>query len=303
MNEKRKPLGRGLDSLLPATRAAAAPARSPADAASTPAGEIVQEVPVENIEANPYQTRGRLDASELAELSASIVATGVLQPVVLRDMGQGKKFQLIAGERRWRASQSAGKATVPAIIRRVSNVQAMEMTIIENLQRSDLNAMEQARAFDRLGRDFKLTQEQIASRTGKDRATIANFLRLLKLPPEVQALVETGQLSMGHAKALMMLDNPPALLETAARISERGLSVRQTEELVHSLVDPSARPARKAKAEAEVDPNVVEVQRELERVLGCKIRITDRNGKGSISIDYKSLDEFDRLLDALGVTR
>jgi ParB family chromosome partitioning protein len=125
----------------------------------------------------------------------------------------------------------------------------------------------------------------------------------LKLPPEVQALVESGQLSMGHAKALMMLDNPPALLETAGHISERGLSVRQTEELVHSLIDPSAKPARKAKAEAEVDPNVVEIQRELERVLGCKIRITDRNGKGSISIDYKSLDEFDRLLNALGVTR
>ena len=303
MNEKRKPLGRGLDSLLPASRAAAGPARSPVGAASMPAGEIVQEVPVENIEANPYQTRGRLDSGDLAELSASIVATGVLQPVVLRDIGEGKKFQLIAGERRWRASQNAGKATVPAIIRRVSNVQAMEMTIIENLQRSDLNAMEQARAFDRLGREFKLTQEQIASRTGKDRATIANFLRLLKLPPEVQALVEGGQLSMGHAKALMMLDNPTALLQTAARISQHGLSVRQTEELVHSMIDPSARPARKAKAEAEVDPNVVEIQRELERVLGCKIRITDRHGKGSISIDYKSLDEFDRLLDALGVAR
>jgi ParB family transcriptional regulator, chromosome partitioning protein len=302
MNDKRKALGRGLESLLPAARAAAAPAPGPAVAASIPAGEVVQEVAVEMIDVNPYQTRGRLDSAELAELSASIVATGVLQPVVLRDMGAGKKFQLIAGERRWRASQSAGKATVPAIIRRVSNVQAMEMTIIENLQRSDLNAMEQARAFDRLGREFKLTQEQIASRTGKDRATIANFLRLLKLPPEVQSLVENGQLSMGHAKALMMLD-PPAVLQTAARVSERGLSVRQTEELVHSLADPSARSARKSKVEAEVDPNVVEIKRELERVLGCKIRITDRDGKGSISIDYKSLDEFDRLLDALGVKR
>jgi ParB family transcriptional regulator, chromosome partitioning protein len=312
MNDKRKPLGRGLDSLLPASRATAprpatahgaAAGTVPAIAASAPHGEVIQEISVNEIERNPYQTRNHMDDTSLAELAASIVATGVLQPVVLRYIGEGKKYQLIAGERRWLASQAVGKTTVPAIVRQVSNAQAMEMTIIENLQRADLNAIEQARAFERLSREFGLTQEQVANRTGKDRASVSNFLRLLKLPLEIQTLIEQDKLSMGHAKALLMLESPDTMTTIAARVADQGMSVRGTEELVHSFLEPREKPTRKPRPEREVDPNVREAERELERALGCKVRIQDRSGRGSIQIDYASLEDFDRVLDALGVNR
>jgi ParB family chromosome partitioning protein len=297
MNDKRKPLGRGLASLIPAARTAT-PA---ATAAAAPApAEAVREVSVHDIERNPYQTRGHFDEATLAGLAASILATGVLQPVVLRHVGEGKKYQLIAGERRWLASQAVGKTTIPAVIRQVSNEQAMEMTIIENLQREDLNPMEQARAFERLGREFNLTQEQIAKRTGKDRTSIANYLRLLKLPPEVQAAVEQGALTIGHAKALMMLEDPATITSVGNNVAEQGMSVRETEQLVHSYLQPFERPSRKPKPQREVDPNVREAERELERALGCKVRIQDHGAKGSITIDYASLEDFDRILEVIG---
>ena len=170
MNDKRKVLGRGLDSLIPAARAASA--NQPV---STP-GEMIRQLPVEQIDRNPYQTRSRFDETALAELAESIKASGVVQPILVRPQLNGR-FQLIAGERRWLASQRAGKTTVPAIVKQVSNEQAMEMTIVENLQREDLNPVEQARAYERLGREFGLTQEQMAQRTGKDRTTVANFQR------------------------------------------------------------------------------------------------------------------------------
>jgi ParB family chromosome partitioning protein len=300
MTEKRNPLGRGLSSLIPAARTAA----TPAPARVAPTGEAIQEVPIDQIERNPYQTRGQVDPIALGELAASIRATGVLQPVVLRHVGEGKKYQLIAGERRWLASQQAGKTTVPAIVRQVSNEQAMEMTIIENLQREDLNPVEQARAFERLSREFNLTQEQMAQKTGKDRASVANFLRLLKLPPEVQTAIEQGRLTMGHAKALMMLgDDSDRMISLGSRVAEQGISVRATEELVHSQLHPGERPRKKAKPEREVDPNVKEAERELERALGCKVRIDDRGQKGSITIDYASLEDFDRVLEALGAKK
>jgi ParB family chromosome partitioning protein len=298
MNDKRKPLGRGLDSLLPAARATAAPAPALAPAA----GEGIQEVPVDQIDRNPYQTRAHVDDAALAELGASILATGVLQPVVLRSLGEGKKYQLVAGERRWLASQAVGRKTIPAVIRQVSNEQALEMTIIENLQREDLNAIEQARAFERLGREFNLTQEQMAKKTGKERASVANYLRLLKLPQEIQNAIEQEKLTMGHAKALLMLDAPETMTKIAGRVVEQGLSVRATEQLVHSVLHPFEKHAQ-PKPEREVDPNVREVERELEQALGCKVRIQDRNGKGSITIDYSSLEDFDRVLEALGAAR
>jgi ParB family transcriptional regulator, chromosome partitioning protein len=184
-------------------------------------------------------------------------------------------------------------------VRQVSNEQAMEMTIIENLQREDLNAIEQARAFERLGREFSLTQEQMAKKTGKDRASVANFLRLLKLPAEIQASIEQGKLTMGHAKALLMLESAEAIAKIGARVVEQGLSVRATEQLAHTLLHPPEKQA-KQKPEREVDPNVREAERELEQALGCKVRIQDRSGKGSITIDYASLEDFDRVLEALG---
>src|SRR5271165_4087062 len=219
MTEKRRVLGRGLDTLLPSRHAPAPPA-----AASQ--GETIHQLALELIDRNPYQTRTHVDESALQELADSIKSTGVLQPVTVRAV-PGGRYQLIAGERRWLASQQAGKPTVPAIVRQVSNEQAMEMTIIENLQREDLNPMEQARAFDRLGREFGMTQEQISQRTGKERSSVANFLRLLRLPEAVQAYVAGGHLSFGHAKALLGLDSPEAMMKIGQRALEKSLSVRQ----------------------------------------------------------------------------
>lgn len=289
-SDKRKALGRGLDSLLPGARATAA-----ATAPAASGGVGVREIPLEEIDRNPYQTRTRLDEIALHELAASIQANGVVQPVVVRRVAG--RFQLIAGERRWRASKLAGKPTVPAIVREASNEQAMEMTIVENLQREDLNALEQARAYDRLSREFGLTQEQMAQRTGKDRSSVANFLRLLKLPVEVQLDVESGELSFGHAKVLMMLDSPEAIVELGKRAVEDALSVRQLEGIVHDLMHPVEKPA---KARRGVDPNIRAAERELERALGVKVEIRDRAGKGQIVIRYGSLEDFDRVVEMLG---
>ncbi|ABF39045.1 chromosome segregation DNA-binding protein [Candidatus Koribacter versatilis Ellin345] len=292
MIEKRKVLGRGLESLLPASRATAAPAVATAPA--PPTGDMVRELPIDHIDRNPYQTRTQWDETALNELAASIRVSGVLQPVTVRP--HGDRFQLITGERRWRASQLAGKTTVPAIVRQVSNEQAMEMTIIENLQREDLNPMEQARAYERLAREFSLTQEQMAQRTGKDRSSVANFMRLLKLPAEVQAMVEGNKLSFGHAKALMPLESPEAIIRLAQRVATLSMSVRQTEGAVVNLLNP---PEKKQPEERQVDPNVREVEREMERNLGVRVQIADRKGKGKIVIEYKSLEDFDRVVEVL----
>ncbi len=294
MTEKRKALGRGLETLLP-SRAATQPPIHSAPAAAAPAqtqGESVRHIPVELIDRNPYQTRTHVDEVALAELAASIKVSGVVQPITVRPDSNGR-FQLIAGERRWLASQHAGKATVPAIVRHVSNEQAMEMTIIENLQREDLNPLEQARAFERLGREFGLTQEQIAQRTGKDRSSIANFLRLLKLPDRVQDLVEQGQLSFGHAKALMGLDSPDTMQLMAQRVAGLSLSVRQTEKLVTNLMHPP----QKVEKVREVDPNVKDAERAMRASLGMAVTINDKHGKGKVVIEYANLEDFDRLMD------
>ncbi|HEY7404708.1 MAG TPA: ParB/RepB/Spo0J family partition protein [Candidatus Angelobacter sp.] len=295
MNDKRKGLGRGLDSLLP-SRPAPTPIAMPAPQPSAAA----QEISVDLIDPNPYQTRRQINEVSLAELAESIRASGVVQPVVLRPSANGR-FQLVAGERRWLASKRAGKSTVPAVVRQISNEQAMEITIIENLQREDLNPMEQARAFERLSREFSLTQEQIAARTGKDRASIANFIRLLKLPESLQAAVENGAISFGHGKVLLGLVGFPDHLEKAAlEVIAKQLSVRQTEELVAKLLKPEPEDQKQQKTAVALDPNVREAQRTLERSLGVKVEIQDRKGKGKIILKYGSLDDFDRILEALG---
>ena len=293
MNEttdKRKALGRGLESLLPSRPVAGTPAQKP---------EGGRDIPVDQIDPNPYQTRRQINEESLHELTESIRVTGVVQPVVLRPGANGR-FQLVAGERRWLASRRAGKTTIPAVVREISNAQAMEITIIENLQREDLNPMEQARAFERLSREFSLTQEQIAARTGKDRASIANFIRLLKLPQDVQDLLEKGAISLGHGKALCGLVGQPEQLSKAVHeVTTRNLSVRQTEELISKIVNPESADARQEKAAKAVDPNVREAARNLERILGVKVDIQDRKGKGKIVLKYSSLEDFDRIVDLL----
>src|ERR1700733_3595747 len=245
---KRRALGKGLESLLPRVQATVA---APAEAPKPPAAEITgkpHEIPVGEIDRNPHQTRTRVDEQQLTELANSIASTGVVQPIVVRPLPNGR-FQLIAGEGRWLASQKAGKETVPAIIRQVSDEQAMEITIVENLQRADLNPMEQARAFERLAREFHMTQEQMAQRTGKDRASVANFLRLLKLPAGVQARVEAGELSFGHARALLAFEHAEEMEKTAQRAVSLSLSVRQLESYVQGLLHPERREKPEAKPE------------------------------------------------------
>jgi ParB family chromosome partitioning protein len=301
--KKRTALGKGLESLLGPrpTVSINGSAAGPVPAAVAPvqpAGKPL-EIAVDKIERNPYQTRTAFDQAKLKELADSITASGVVQPIVVRELGGGR-YQLIMGERRWRASQIAGKPTIPAIVRQVSNEQAMEMTIIENLQRTDLNPMEQARAYARLSREFNLTQEQMATRTGKDRASVGNFLRLLKLPPEVQAMLESGELTFGHARALLALESINDVLSTAARIVAQSLSVRQTESYIKGLINPGERPAKPEKIKEPLDPNVREARDLIQRKLGLRVHVEDRHGKGKVIIEYANVDDFDTILRVLG---
>src|ERR1700761_9392961 len=291
---KRRALGKGLESLLPG-RSGFTPPPAPT-AAPVPDEGKPREIPVDQIERNPFQTRASVDESALKELSASIAATGVVQPILVRPLADNR-FQLIAGERRWLASKMAGKATVPAILRQVSDEQAMEMTIVENLQRTDLNPMEQARAYDRLAHQFKMTQEQMAQRTGKDRASVANFLRLLRLPAEVQQKVETGDLSFGHARTLLSLESPEAILKAAQKVAALSMSVRQTESYVQGLIQPEKKAANEDKVKEPLDPNVREARDQLQRALGLKVKIEDKNGRGRVIIEYSRLEDFDALLE------
>jgi ParB family chromosome partitioning protein len=297
--DKRRALGKGLESLLP-HRAAPQPVQidAAADAAPTPSATGAPlELAVELIDRNPYQTRSQFDEAALQDLAASIAASGVVQPILVRSIDEGR-YQLIAGERRLLASRKAGKATIPAIVRQVSNAQAMEMTIVENLQRADLNPMEQARAFDRLGIECLLTQEQIAQRTGKDRTTITNFLRLLRLPTEIQRKVEAGQLSFGHARTLLSLDSPDAMLKAAQKVLALSMSVRQTESFVQNMLNPE-KAAKQPKSKEPLDPNVREARDQMQRALGLKVAIEDKGGKGKVIIEYSNLEAFDSLMERI----
>lgn len=295
INDKRKALGRGLESLIPGRPIATSQTPIAPATAQSP-----NEIAVDLIDPNPYQTRRQIREEALTELTESIRTSGVVQPVVLRPSQEGR-YQLVAGERRWLASRRAGRTTIPAIVRQISNEQAMEITIIENLQREDLNPMEQARAFERLSREFGMTQEQIASRTGKDRASVANFIRLLKLPAAVQDSLESGALSFGHGKVLLSLVGFPEHLEKAAHeILHKQLSVRQTEELVSRLLNPEVTENTVEQTQTAIDPNVREAQRSLERFLGVKVEIQDRKGRGKIILKYSSLEDFDRIVEVLG---
>jgi ParB family transcriptional regulator, chromosome partitioning protein len=288
---KRRALGKGLESLLPSRPGTTA---TPSESAGRPL-----EIALDKIERNPFQTRTRFDEAALTELAASITATGVVQPIVVKAL-PGGRYQLIAGERRFRASQQAGKTHIPAVVRAVSDAQAMEMTIVENLQRADLNPMEQARAYQRLSNEFKMTQEQMATRTGKDRASVGNFLRLLKLPESVQGKVEAGELSFGHARTLLALEDPAAIEKAAQKVLALHLSVRATENYVNGLLDPERKLEKPAEAAPEQDPNVHEAQEQLQRRLGLKVRIEDKKGRGKVIIEYANVDDFDAILTALG---
>ena len=309
--EKRRALGRGLDSLLPSgPRVVPPPMPAPvALPAAARLGEIpvraeadvVEAIPLDLIDENPYQTRRWFDAAALMELAESIKANGLAQPVVLRPAASGR-YLLVLGERRCRASKLAGKTTVPAIVRRLGNEQAAEMTIVENLQRQDLNCLEQAEAFARLSREFNLTQEQIGQRTGVSRESVANYTRLLKLPPGVLDLIGQGKIGFSEARVLleaMAYLEPSGVEALAATAVEEGFTVKDLKRRVEHLANPEAnRP--EPRVEKAVDPNVKAAQMELERLLGTRVRISDHNGKGRIVIEYRNLSDFDRVLELLG---
>jgi ParB family chromosome partitioning protein len=255
----------------------------------------VQLIELESIEANPYQTRRTFDETALAELAQSIKANGVMQPVVVRPAKDGK-FTLVLGERRCRASQMAGLKAVPAIVRTVSPQQAAEMTVIENLQRQDLNCVEQSNAFFRLAHDFQMTHDEIGKRTGLSRESISNYMRLRRLPDQVRVWLLEGQLGFSEAKVLMQLSDPTRTEEVAREAVEQMLSVAQLRALVDATNDPKEEKRGGARMQ---DPNVRAAQDRLERSLGLRVKIVDRNGKGKITIEYHALEDFDRVVEAL----
>jgi len=311
--EKRKALGRGLESLLPGGPRAVAPAAvsSPGAAATAVAGgapaphvpslsetrDSVVQIALEQIEENPYQTRYHFGDQALEELASSIRANGVVQPVVVRPGADGR-YTLILGERRCRASKLAGKTTIPAMVRRVSDQQAAEMTVVENLQRQDLNCIEQASAFSKLSRDFGLTQEQIGQRVGVSRESVSNYMRLLKLPATVLQHLQEGRLGFSEARVLLQLLDPALIEKIADEAVRKHLSVAQLEEVVDRTNIPLVKDETPQRARW-VDPNVRAAQTEMERVLGMRVRIRDRKGKGKIVIEYATLEDFDRVVDML----
>ncbi|MFQ5778590.1 MAG: ParB/RepB/Spo0J family partition protein [Terriglobia bacterium] len=286
----RKALGKGLNALLREPAQVVAPAAAPAAPLRLESG--LQEVAVDRIETSPFQARAQFHPAALEELAQSMRAGGVVQPVIVRPRGDG--FELVAGERRLRAARLAGLGGVPAIVRVLSDEQALELSLVENIQREDLNPLEQARAFERLATEFSLTQEEIARRTGKDRATVANLVRLLRLPPEVQNLLSEGKISAGHARALLKLEESPVVQRVLARrIAKRRLSVRQTEEMVGRRL-PGAK--REASARPQQDPNVRAAEEAMEGALGTKVRVVQgKGGRGRVEIDYYSLEDLDRV--------
>ncbi len=288
MKEKPKALGRGLSALIPG-----ASARE-----TISIKREFFECAIEDVYPAGDNPRQVFDAERLRELADSIRAQGVIQPLVVRQR-PGAGFPLIAGERRWRAAQLAGLKSVPVVVKDVAPAQAFELMLVENLQRADLNPIEEAEAYQRLQSDFGYTQEQLAARVGKERATVANSLRLLKLPPPVRSRLASGELSMGHARALLGIEDAAAIERAALRVIGKQLSVRQTEELVRRE-RPGAASASKKAAAPQASASVRDLEQRLERALGTKVRVQQKSTQaGAIVIDYHSLDQLDGLLEKL----
>lgn len=289
-DDKQRRLGKGLSALLPTKPAAVPIASTPAAAAPAMAPN---QLPIDSIEPNPDQPREVFHPERLEELAASIRVHGVIQPLLVRKSGKG--YQIIAGERRWRAAKIAGLTELPIIIQEVAGRDVLEIALIENIQREDLNPIEAAHAFDRLSREFGLSQEEIGRRTGKDRATISNLLRLLRLPQPVQQFVADGQLSMGHARAILGLHGADEQIELAKKAVAQGMSVRQVEREAQTSLGDVIEAGSRAKKKQE-DPNVRAAVEALQSALGTRVRIVPTGDKkGRIEIDYYSVDELDRL--------
>lgn len=295
MAAKKRGLGRGLNELLAGSKPAAASANTGA-VASESERDALKNLPVDLMQRGKYQPRVDMHPETLQDLADSIKAQGVVQPIVVRPVGD-KRYEIIAGERRWRAAQMAGLQDVPCVVRDVPDQAAMAMALIENIQRENLNPMEEARALQRLIQEFELTHQQTAAAVGRSRAAVSNLLRLLELDEDVRTLVEHGDLEMGHARALLALQGE-AQREAARQVVAQGLSVRETERLVKRQQE---RPQSKKAAKPAADPNVRRLEDELSDKLAAKVNIQHGNkGKGKVVIHYNSLDELDGILAQMG---
>jgi ParB family chromosome partitioning protein len=282
MTFKKRSLGKGLDALL---------GTLPTDTVAT---EQLRNLPVDLIKRGQYQPRKSMNPEALADLADSIRMQGVVQPILVRPLaGQAGKYEIIAGERRWRAAQMAGLQDIPALVREVPDKTAACIALIENIQREDLNPLEEAHTFSRLLKEFSMTHEAVAEAVGRSRSTVTNLLRLLDLHPEVQELLSTGRLEMGHARAIAAL-TPEQQVEIARRVVKRGLSVRETERLARNAQTPGK---KKGGRNRQLDPNIRSLQDKLSERLGAPVTINHTTrGKGTLEIKYNSLDELDGIL-------
>lgn len=313
MMQKKPTLGRGLADLLgrpasPVAEAPVSPASAPAAAAppgasASPPGEELAKLPLDLLQRGRYQPRMDMRPESLQELADSIKSQGVVQPIVVRPVGspgagESQRYEIIAGERRWRAAQMAGLAQIPAVIRDIPDEAAIAVALIENIQRENLNPLEEARALERLISEFELTHQEAADAVGRSRVSVSNLLRLLELAPEVSEMLEKRELEMGHARALLGLTNRRQQVEVAAIIVKKALSVRDTEALVRRLQDSAAAAGETAEAGSRHgDPNVQRLEQELADKLGAKVAIKHSSGgKGRLVVSYNSLDELDGIL-------
>jgi ParB family chromosome partitioning protein len=284
VSAKKKRLGRGLDALL----------SDPVAMSGSRDGKLVQ-LPIESLKKGQYQPRTRMDKAALEELAQSIKARGIVQPIVARELDDSG-YEIIAGERRWRAAQIAGLDTVPVVLRTVPDEAALAISLIENIQRENLNPIEEATGLKRLLDEFGLTHEKVAEGVGRSRSAVSNILRLLSLGPATRELLEEGKLEMGHARALLGLDGNEQDA-VAKKVAARRMSVRQTEELVKQL--QSGTTTRKKSGKTKVDPDVLRLQEELSEQLGTNVSIRHNKGRGQVIIDYHSLEELDGLLSRI----
>ncbi|MGA3158002.1 MAG: ParB/RepB/Spo0J family partition protein [Steroidobacteraceae bacterium] len=294
MSTKKTTLGRGLADLLGQSRSSAA--------ARPPAADELANLPVDLLQRGRYQPRLDMRPESLNELADSIRAQGVVQPIVVRPLaptaaGGAQRYEIIAGERRWRAAQIAGLSAVPAVIRDVPDEAAIAMALIENIQREDLNPLEEARALERLIAEFGLTHQQVASAVGRSRAAVTNLLRLLELAPEVCTLLEERSIDMGHARALLGLENRRKQIEVAVLVAKKGLSVRDTEALVRRLSEPAGPKGGDGGSGNTKDPNIHRLEEELGGKLGARVQIQHgAGGRGKVILNYNNLEELDGIL-------
>lgn len=287
----RRALGKGLGALLPTRHTAGPPLPPP----PLPTGDAPQTLPVDVIDPNPLQPRRLFQDDRLKELAQSIRVNGIVQPLVVRRTGD--RYQLVAGERRWRAAKMAEVSDVPVVVREIADERLLEISLIENIQREDLNPMETAQAFARLTDELQLNAEQIGQRTGKDRSTVTNFLRLLQLPEDLQQLVAERRLSAGHARCLLSLPTVALQREVAEKAVAQGWNVRQTERTTQKMM---ADRQPKHVDDVQVDPNVKAAIEEMERKLGTRVRIVEKAKKGGkIEIEYYSSEDLDRIYDVI----